>query len=107
MKTRGTLIKADRRPYSLKNQIELTVAKHIEGDRYAVARISFEEIDEELHRSHAITSAIRRDCEKVSIDVRFEHETAEYIYVIELSPDAQLIRGEALVRMPPGSRSDG
>jgi predicted ATPase len=55
---------------------------------------------DELHRSHAIVSAVRRDCRSVQIDVRFEYEDRGYVYAIGLSPDAFSIETETLITLP-------
>lgn len=54
---------------------------------------------EELHRSHAIGSAVRRDCPGVAIDVRFELDDVEYLYSMTLSSDVRGVAAESLVRL--------
>lgn len=58
---------------------------------------------EELHRSHAIGSAVRRDCAGVALDVRFELDDAEHVYSVTLSSDARSVAGECLERLDDGS----
>jgi predicted ATPase len=60
---------------------------------------------EELHRSHAIGSAVRRDCAGVSIDVRFEIDGADYVYSLTLSPDARAVAAESLSRAVDGDKA--
>jgi predicted ATPase len=60
---------------------------------------------EELHRSHAIGSAVRRDCPGVSIDVRFEIDGADCVYSLTLSPDARAVAAESLSREVDGKKA--
>lgn len=55
---------------------------------------------DELHRSHAIASAVRRDSPALLIDVRFEYERREYLYAMSLSADALSIDIETLAMLP-------
>jgi predicted ATPase len=55
---------------------------------------------DELHRSHAITTAVRRDCPGVGIDVLIDVDDVEHVYSLTLTSDLRGVATESLMRVP-------